>query len=183
MTLFWMPLETVRALGWTLIHFLWQGVLLAALLRIILPACRSAASRHNCALLTLALMALAPIATFFSIQAITAAAPRAANAGSLSFAPGMPVLVLLWLAGVAALSLRALAGWHIAQSLKHRGTLAVPTDLFRRCESLRRRLAVTAPVHFLLSHRTDVPLVIGWLRPVILIPVSALAGLATLKLR
>ncbi len=21
----WMPLETVRDLGWTLIHFLWQG--------------------------------------------------------------------------------------------------------------------------------------------------------------
>ena len=33
-----MPLEIGRDLGWTLIHFLWQGLLLAALLHTILPA-------------------------------------------------------------------------------------------------------------------------------------------------
>jgi hypothetical protein len=64
----WLPLEIGRNLGWTLIHFLWQGLLLAALLNTILPLCRSAIARHNCALAILALMALAPIATFLSIR-------------------------------------------------------------------------------------------------------------------
>jgi len=64
----WMPLETGRDLGWTLIHFLWQGVLLAALLNTILPLCRSAIARHNCALAILVLMALAPALTFVSIH-------------------------------------------------------------------------------------------------------------------
>jgi TonB family protein len=91
-------------------------------------------------------------------------------------------LVILWLAGIAILSLRALGGWYLAQSLGRRGTLAVPTELLQRCHELQRRLAVAWPVRFLLSRRIEVPMVIGWLRPVILIPVSAIAGLGPQQL-
>jgi TonB family protein len=182
----WMPLETVRDLGWTLIHFLWQGLLLAALLHTVLPACRSAITRHNCALATLALMALAPVLTFLSLHQFAndgaAALPAYAAAGPLSsaplLAPWMNGLVILWLTGIAALSLRAIAGWNMVQSLGRRDTLPVPPALLQRCHGLQRRLAVTWPVRFLLSHRIDVPMVVGWLRPVILIPVSAIAGLS-----
>lgn len=179
----WMPLATGQDLGWTLIHFLWQGLLLAALLRTILPICRSTIARHNCALVMLAMMALAPVATFLSIHDFGGAAlPGDAAAGPLPsasiFAPWMDWLVLLWLAGIAVLSLRALGGWYLAQSLGRRGTLAVPTDLLQRCHDLKRRLAVAWPVRFLVSRRIEVPMVIGWLQPVILIPISAIAGLA-----
>jgi D-alanyl-D-alanine endopeptidase (penicillin-binding protein 7) len=181
-----MPLETGRDLGLTLIHFLWQGLLLAALLNTILPICRSAIARHNCALATLAMMALAPALTFLSIHGFGknggAALAENAAAGPLPsaaiFAPGMNWLVILWLAGIAVLSLRALGGWYLVQSLGRLDTLAVPPDLLQRYHELQRRLAVAWPVHFLLSRRIDVPMVIGWLRPVILIPVSAIAGLA-----
>ena len=64
----WMPLEIARDLGWTLIHFLWQGLLLAALLNAILPLCRTAVARHNCALATLVMMAWAPVATFLFLH-------------------------------------------------------------------------------------------------------------------
>jgi TonB family protein len=180
----WMPPETGRDLGWTLIHFLWQGVLLAALLNAILPLCRSAAARHNCALAILALMALAPIATFLSIHDFESNGATAGAAGPLAttYAPWMNGLVILWLAGIVALSLRALGGWYLAQSLQHRDTLALQADLLQRCHDLQRRLAVASPVRFLLSRRIDVPMVIGWLRPVILIPVSAMAGLAPQQL-
>ena len=179
----WLPLESVRDLGWTLIHFLWQGVLLAAVLNTILPLCRSAIARHNCALAILGLMVLAPVLTFLFLHNFATSGGAAlsdAAAGPLpsAVAPWMGGLVVLWLAGVAALSLRALGGWTIAQSLERRGTLAVPADLLQRCHELQRRLAVAWPVRFVLSRRIDVPVVIGWLRPVILIPVSALAGLA-----
>jgi TonB family protein len=182
----WMPLETGRDLGWTLIHFLWQGILLAALLNTILPLCRSAIARHNCALATLIMMALAPVATFKSLHdfaksgeaALAVSAPAGPLPSASIFAPGMTWLVLLWLAGIIVLSLRALGGWHLAQSLGRRDTLAVPPALLQRCHGLQRRLAVVWPVRFLLSRRIDVPVVIGWLRPVILIPVSAIAGLS-----
>ena len=67
-SLLWISLEAGRDLGWTLIHFLWQGILLAALLNTILPLCRSAIARHNCALVTLVVMALAPIGTFLLLH-------------------------------------------------------------------------------------------------------------------
>jgi bla regulator protein blaR1 len=183
-SLSWMPLEMGRDLGWTLVHFLWQGLFLAALLSAILPICRSAIARHNCALATLAMMALAPVATFLSIHGfgknggVTLAGSAAAGPLPSASAPWMDWLVVLWLAGIAVLSLRALGGWTLAQSLGRHDTLPVPAELLRRCHDLQRRLAVTRPVRFLLSRRIDVPMVIGWLRPVILIPVSAVAGLA-----
>ncbi len=186
----WMPLETGRDLGWTLIHFLWQGLLLATLLHAILPICRSAVARHDCALATLVLMAVAPVATFLCIHDFgigggtglfgdAAAGPLASAA---IFAPWMSWLVILWLAGVVVLSLRALGGLYLVQSLGRLDTLAVPAELLQRCHALQHRLAVAWPVRFLLSRRTDVPMVIGWLRPVILIPVSAIAGLAPQQL-
>src|SRR4051812_9482287 len=112
----WLPLETGRDLGWTLIHFLWQGLVLAALLHSVLPFCRSAIARHNCALATLILMAWTPVATFLFLHDFGShgAAAFAANAPLPSAMPAtwMNGLVLLWLGGVAALSLRALVGWH-----------------------------------------------------------------------
>jgi TonB family protein len=185
-TLSWMPLEIGRDLGWTLIHFLWQGLLLAALLNTILPLCRSAIARHNCALAILAAMALAPALTFLFLHdfAKNGGAALSENTAAGPFpsaaivAPWMDRLVILWLGGIAALSLRALGGWYLAQSLGRRDTLAVPADLLKRCHELQRRLAVAWPVRFALSRRIEVPMVIGWLRPVILIPVSALAGLS-----
>ena len=183
----WMPLESARDIGWTLIHFLWQGLVLAALLNAILPFCRSAITRHNCALATLALMGLAPALTFLFLHDVgNSGAAALSDGGPLAsaarLAPWMDGLVLLWLVGVAILSLRAVGGWYLARSLGRRDTLAVPPALLLRCQDLKRRLAVAGPVRFVLSRRIDVPMVIGWLRPVILIPASALAGLAPQQL-
>ena len=186
----WMTLEIVHDLGWTLMHFLWQGLLLAAVLGAVLPLCRSAIARHNCALATLLLMALAPPMTFLVLHGAgtSGGAAGAGNVAADAFspaslpAPWMNTLVMFWLAGIALLSLRALAGWHLVMSLKHRDTMAVPAELSRRCETLKRRLAVASPVCFLVSRRITVPLVIGALRPVILIPLSAISGLAPQQL-
>ena len=180
----WMPLETVRDLGWTLIHFLWQGFFLAALLGAILPLCRSAIARHNCALAVLVLMALAPVVTFLILHDFAGSAAALSDSGPLASAlvPSMDGLVVLWLAGVATLSVRAMGGWYLVQSTRRLDTLPVPAELLARCHGLQQRLAVAWPVRFALSRRITVPMVIGWLRPVILIPVSALAGLSPRQL-
>ena len=155
-----LPLAIGRDLGWTLIHFLWQGLLLAVLLHTILPACRSAIARHNCALTILGLMALAPVLTFLSIHDFAKSgglATTAIPAPASIAAPWTDWLVILWLGGIAALSLRALAGWYLVQSLKRVDTLAVPAELLQRCHDLQRRLAVAGPVRFLLSRRSRYP--------------------------
>lgn len=183
-----MPLELLRDIGWTLIHFLWQGLLLAALLNAILPFCRSAIARHNCALATLVMMAWAPVLTFLFLHDFEknsgAVLPGYTATGPLPqasvFAPDW--LAVLWLAGIAVMSLRTLGGWYLVQSRRRLDTLPVTGDLLRRCHRLQSRMAVASPVRFLLSRRIDVPMVIGWLRPVILIPVSATLGLTPQQL-
>jgi hypothetical protein len=127
----WLSAGTVHDLGWTLLHFLWQGLLLAAALELILSFVRSADARHNCALTVLVLMILAPVLTFLSLhgQAIAfdgngAALTPSARAGlpldlivtSAAAASWIDWLVLLWLSGVAALSLRALGGWVLVET-------------------------------------------------------------------
>ena len=132
------------------------------------------------------MMALAPIATFLFLHDFAGSAAFAGNAAAgpaaSLIAPWMNAGVILWLAGIVGLSLRALGGWSVAQTLLRRDTLALPAELLQRCFGLKRRLAVAGPVRFLLSRRIDMPMVIGCLRPVILIPVSALAGLAPQQL-
>jgi hypothetical protein len=118
----WMPLEIVQDLGWTLVHFLWQGLLLAALLNTLLPLCRSAIARHNCALATLLTMAWAPALTFMVLHDFGKGAAFPPNAGSdplssaSTLAPSIDGLVILWLAGIAIMSLRALGGWYLVQT-------------------------------------------------------------------
>ncbi len=186
------PPETVRDIGWTLLHFLWQGLVLAALLRVILPMCRSAIARHNWSLGTLAMMAFAPVATFLFLHghgnttpsiAFADAPPQGVESVIRMLSPTLipsfwiDWLVLLWLAGIAALSLRALGGWYLVETLRHRDTVDLSPDLIQRCHSLQRRLALDWPVRFLQSRRVSVLVVVGWFRPVVLIPLSAIAGL------
>ncbi len=50
-------------------------------------------------------------------------------------------------------------------------------DLLERLGDLRRRLLISRPIRLLKSALVEVPTVVGWLRPVILLPASSLAGL------
>src|SRR5207302_9414961 len=64
MTSLWLSPEVTRALGWALLHFLWQGLALAALLSAVMALCRTAAMRYALAVGTLGLMVAAPRAPF-----------------------------------------------------------------------------------------------------------------------
>src|SRR5271170_1671964 len=88
----WLTPALVSALGWTLIHFLWQGLALAVLLRAGLAGLRTPTARYNAAALTLAVMTLAPLVTFGLIYDAPTALeqPALALSGSLlTYAPGV----------------------------------------------------------------------------------------------
>jgi beta-lactamase regulating signal transducer with metallopeptidase domain len=182
-------------IGWTLIHFLWQGLLLAALLQVILPLCRSAVTRHNWALATLAAMCLAPIITFLclhgqvsgDIALSSGAVPQAMKMALGNLEPAsIPVswsgwLVDFWLGGIALLSLRALGGLVLARRLRQNG-FALSNELLQRCRRLQRQLAIAGPVQFLQTRAVMAPVMVGWLKPAILIPISVISGLAPQQL-
>jgi beta-lactamase regulating signal transducer with metallopeptidase domain len=189
----WLLPGITNDLGWTLIHFLWQGLVLAAILQAILPMCRDAAARHNWALAMLAMMVLAPVLTFLFIHGHQSAGASLvmvfANTisgihgdGATMLQAAIPfnwinLLVAFWLAGIVVLALRAIGGWYLVELLWRRDAFAVPDDLLQRCRALQARFALTRPIVFLQSCRVNTPVVIGWFRPIVLIPISAISGL------
>ena len=96
--------------------------------------------------------------------------------------PCVPWCVGLWLLGVLLLSLRLLLGWRWVQRLKRTSTVPAPAALVQRMQALAKQMRVSRPVKLVESLLIEVPTVLGWLRPIILLPTSALTGLSTEQL-
>jgi beta-lactamase regulating signal transducer with metallopeptidase domain len=191
------PLTT--AVGWALVHFLWQGALLAAgfAAGLALMKRRSASARYALGVATLAVLVALPVVTAFrsyepaAKSAPSPALPRVAGEGapalpsqeaaSVGFReivrPWMPSLLGVWLVGVALLTVWHLGGWMRVRRLTRRATRPVEERWELAVVRLRRRLGIGHAVSLLESAAVPVPAVVGWLRPVILVPASALAGL------
>jgi|GEM_PF-1835040 len=97
--------------------------------------------------------------------------------------PALPYVVLGWLAGVFGLSAWHLGGWAQLQRLRRRMTRKTEAPLHAALMELAERLGVRRAVTLLESAVVEVPTVVGWLRPVILLPASALTGLNPDQLR
>ena len=174
----------VQQLGWTLLHFLWQGSAIAlvwALLRAFFRRSLSAQGRYLLACLALGAMASAPVITFLVLPAGTAAGhsiPPVIH-WSLPAAVWHELIrgfVALWIAGVIVFSLRLAGGWRLVSQLRRTACPAEP-EWQRKLEEIARRVKTSRPVGLFVSSLVDVPTVIGWLRPAILLPLGALTGL------
>ncbi|QDU07477.1 M56 family metallopeptidase [Gimesia aquarii] len=87
-------------------------------------------------------------------------------------------LVGSWCIGVAVLAVWNGGGWIVVHKLRSHGTAPVDESLRLRMERLSRRLRVNRPVVLVKSMLVEVPMVIGWLRPMILMPASLLVNLS-----
>lgn len=96
--------------------------------------------------------------------------------------PWLPWLVGSWSLGVAALSVWNVGGWLVVLRLRRLGISPLDDSLQHRFEMLANRLRVSRPVTLTASLLVDVPIVIGWLRPVVLLPASLLSGIPSSQL-
>jgi beta-lactamase regulating signal transducer with metallopeptidase domain len=94
----------------------------------------------------------------------------------------LPVLVLGWLCGVVLLTLRLISGWLWVQRMKSHGAVPAGERWQHIASRLARRLHVARHIRLLESAMVEVPTVIGWIKPVVLLPASALAGLGPRQL-
>jgi beta-lactamase regulating signal transducer with metallopeptidase domain len=199
----WISPDVLRTLGWTLLHFLWQGAGLAALFAVASAVCRSASARYALAVGALVLMLVSPVLTFTwlrapanpavstgaqgaltwaatSTQAVTALsgsrAPVAAGTRSEQ-ATGMLWLVEAWFLGVLLLSLRTAGGLFLIERMRRKEIRPVASELYARCLALQRRMGLDRVIRYCECHRLDAPAVLGWFRPVVLLPARALTGL------
>ncbi len=198
----------LHALGWSLLHFCWQGMIVAVLLACVLGLLRgrSPQSRYVAACLALALMIVLPLATFVRLatvapvvqSAITNPALARDSAQSLQSGFGevaapwldqvvstldhaMSWLLAGWVTGVILLLCRLNIGLIVARKMRSVTAEAVPIELQRQFHELTYRLGITRPVSLIGSALIQVPTVIGWFRPVILMPMGCLLGLSTIQ--
>ncbi|WP_257306990.1 M56 family metallopeptidase [Geothrix campi] len=191
-----------RALGWSLLHFLWQGAALGLLAWLLLALLRGANAkvRYGIACAFLLLMAIALAATFLLLQRPAAGQPEplnltvAAAAGAVvsdaplavrvkaALDPALPWLLGTWALGVLLLSSRFLGSWIRVQRLRRRSASPVPAEWHLVLSRLCRELKLSRTVRLLQSAAVEVPTALGWLRPIILLPACALTGLAPQQL-
>ncbi len=110
----------------------------------------------------------------------SAATPQRSLRESLEAA--MPWIVGIWLLGVLLFSLRTIGGLLWARGLVRVGTKPVSDSLRGASARLADSLGVRVAVRVLESSRVSVPMLVGWLRPVILLPVAVLTGLTPLQI-
>jgi beta-lactamase regulating signal transducer with metallopeptidase domain len=190
----WVQGSLAKALGWTLVHSLWEGAAVAFLLAIVLGIARSSKVRYAASCFAMVALLVAFGATFYRLLPREGAAAKAALAPLAVTLPAddgsiadlrtawrasdlLPWLGPLWVVGVVLFQLRCLASWIAAGRLRRIGTCGAPDVWIGRLGELRERLRITKPVTLLESCLAEVPVVIGHLRPVILMPVGLLAGL------
>ena len=198
----------MHALGWSLLHFCWQGTIAALLLACTLALLgeRSAQARYVASCFCLALMMLLPLVTFARLATIhdvresrithpshggdaalnlrseagTATEPWLDRvAGTLDRA--MPWVLGIWLTGAILLLVRLNIGLIAARKMRLNIAEAVPLELQRQFDVLKDRLQISRPVRLISSAVVQVPTVVGWLRPAVLMPMGCLLGLSAIQ--
>jgi beta-lactamase regulating signal transducer with metallopeptidase domain len=199
----------ILVIGSALVHFTWQGTVLAAIAALGLARLEEAAAetRYKLASLTLALMLAAPIVT--AVWLSSARLERAAAGLTRPSTPTLAdvrtpptgldgtvettsvpersqfshrdrafaVVVTVWLSGVLLLSVRLLGGWWRIRCLQ-RSALLMPLSRWQGvAQRLACRLGVRRPIHVVDCSTIEAPSVIGWWRPVLLLPIAGFAGL------
>jgi protocatechuate 3,4-dioxygenase beta subunit len=90
----------------------------------------------------------------------------------------MPWLVLSYIAGVVALSLWNLGGWVAVWRLRTNGVSTVAGEYLEAAARTARRMGLRRVVRLVHNARVSCPMVVGALRPVILLPTCLLTGLS-----
>lgn len=195
--------DIIYALGWTVMHSLWQAFAIAIILALVLNALRSksAATRYEASAFALFLVFVSAVSTFIWYYAAAgteavfvtehvladglvagASEPQAlSNFTQLCinyFNTHLPVIVMIWLVGVAFFVLRLLGGLVYVNRLKHYRTQALPLAWQGRLEEITKRIPVKKTITILESAAIQVPMVIGYFKPFILLPIGAINQLA-----
>jgi len=197
----------VQATGWTLLHSLWQSVLVSIVVTVAMRCIPSRYStpRYVVATAGLASILLLSTGTFFYIHSgITPGAHQTigsfyhqtsdavinADLSSFSVLSGqvnvfiqgnLGVIVLFWSIGALLCSLRVLSGWWYIQRLRREAVL-LGENWSNRVQTLSTALHIRQFIPLAESSRIHAPVVIGYLKPIILFPVGMCSGLSAEQL-
>ena len=183
-------------LGWAVVHSLWQCTLLAGVAALVLSTLpdRRARARHLVAYATLIAMLVLPLATALASADPMGESVRRPVMRAVDDAIGLqavletrawvvPAAAALWIAGLMLYMVRVGREWRRAQQLQRLDLDDAGEPIQSVVTELQSRLSLHTSVNVHRSRRASVPMVLGWLRPVILLPTGTAASLAPRQLR
>jgi beta-lactamase regulating signal transducer with metallopeptidase domain len=194
----------IHALGWTLVHSLWQGCLVA-----FVAACLLHIYRHKSAKLRYTLAYGCLLSLFFTtvltfVMLFSAKNGKNTEGGILTqqdagetifywvensenahfmaiwvkkatvfFNTHLTEISIAWFIGLLFFGLKLGFGLIRLRQWQKRGGLSINDDLWQiRLRHFQQQLSISRPITLLASAWTVVPLTIGWLKPLIFIPVG-----------
>ena len=85
--------------------------------------------------------------------------------------------MLAWFAGAIIFWIRLTGGWIVAARMRSMLVRPAPAEWQRKLDRIKAHIRISRPVTLIVSAIVQVPTVVGWLRPLILVPVGALRGI------
>jgi beta-lactamase regulating signal transducer with metallopeptidase domain len=203
------PTILIQAFGWALLHSIWQGFLIFACLRLVLwlwPHA-SASVKYN-----LSYLSLTGVFAWFSItlwqQLHAAMKIRQATWAMIEtgirqkhleipaiyhsqstlthYVPQLemwfPVLVALYVTGVAVMSIKFVLDLVQLKQIRQKQVLPGDASWEKHLEKLAAQMRIPRKVQLLISTHIQVPVMIGFLKPVILLPIAMFNNLSAEQL-
>ncbi len=204
--------DWVQAIGWTLLHSIWQGVAIAFLLAITLLLVRKgpANMKYLFGIIALSGLLVSMVITFSLIytpapeteplndpdkagyyavdQSDNSALhsdlykpvneePSLSSAFISYFEEHMPFMLFLYLFGVLILTMRMLGELVYLQNLRYSRSQFVSEIWQEKLKELSTKMGINTTIVLKESIQVSSPMIIGFLKPIIFIPIGLLANL------
>ena len=190
--------DLTTALGWTFLHSIWQGGLVALLMFLLLQVIplKRAVLRYNVAALSMVSILGAAILTFVLVysasDAITTALPAAhlteSTAVTQAFVTSasplkaflidhLPFFVSLWLLGMLVFASKLALGMLYVRRMRN-SMQSLARSWQERLGKLSRRIGYTGMIEVAESTLVKVPVAFGYFKPVILFPIGTINQLS-----
>lgn len=195
----------INALAWSLLHSFWQIILITILwqISILLSKKAPAQVRYNISFSALLVIPLAFVFTFINQYKMYNDARRIVlfefdsaalfnireeasffllqknSPAFLQFIEQHSLLVFwVYLGGITLLSIYYLLTYSKLYVLRRKSLLDIPDNLKIQAVKARNKLKIGEKVKVYLSNRISIPLVIGFIKPIILLPVAMIGSLS-----
>lgn len=187
--------ELTYALGWTFFHSIWQGIIIGIVVAILLHLMKNktAASRYLIANIGLLAMFTTAFVTFSNLY--NPSIQQSSNMeGIMMYQPmieeysfswinwlntHISQAVILWIAGIAIFSMRLMGGFAYTYYLKKKGIQLLSDSMTQQINRLAIQLNLRQKVRAYTSQFVKSPIVVGWMKPVILFPIGFINQLSS----
>ena len=207
----WLSDHEIKAICWTLIHSLWIGMIMALLAGLVITFTRKSKAniryRALCGILILFIAAIG-VTYYFEVRTISTSPltfnlTAATNHSKTIFVikqddvtpkPGvvnqtvgflnqnMNIIFIVWLLFFMLKSLKMVSGLLYIQRIRNYKVHAVAEEFKRKIEIFSNQIGITQVVTLMQSELVKVPVAVGWLKPLILLPMGIVLQLSSEQL-